>query len=468
MVEVDLHPSVEEILRRLAVDSPRTAADARSAFEWILGPSRGLHELTLLGLGQFLWYELPWKWLLSPAVQSDVVGALATALDLAGLHRYAAECRSDRAEAVLAAYRHDPAAGFAAFRCAVDAIGVEPPDVPRQGRVPAFRWGEVMGPDEHEAWWATAAMLELAVAGGLLVPGGRGTSAARRRLVAAHLALARPELGGRSLRQVVEDERLVAWAGRGRGRTRPLFLEPTVPLLRSTSGELTSAIEVAVPVVRPLHDLLVAVSDTGLVLTERGNLPPAVVTALAAGHGWLPPGRRARSERQAPEIGRLRELAVTTRLVEVSGRRLRLRGTGRAALVDQAMLVITLTGDLSRTPFQRAALELHLASLLTDPGATLEERRWEVAVVLTEEGWTVGGPNGSPLPLDQVATAVERWTRLVGALPGCTLGAGAPAATGPAATGPAATGPAGLGPAGRALALLALHRLATHPQPAGD
>ena len=101
--------------------------------------------------------------------------ALGRVLDLVGLPRYAAICRSPETDAVLAAYERDDREGFAAFRRAEERSGVHPPDLPE------LTWGPVMGLREAGAFWSTAAALELAIAGGELRPGSRGWRAAPGR-----------------------------------------------------------------------------------------------------------------------------------------------------------------------------------------------------------------------------------------------------------------------------------------------
>jgi len=68
--------------------------------------------------------------------------ALGRVLDLVGLPRYAAICRSPETDAVLAAYERDDREGFAAFRRAEERSGVHPPDLPE------LTWGPAMGMQE--------------------------------------------------------------------------------------------------------------------------------------------------------------------------------------------------------------------------------------------------------------------------------------------------------------------------------
>jgi hypothetical protein len=64
----------------------------------------------------FLWYELPLKWITSLADRLDMAKSLARALDLLGLRRYAAVCRSPDTRRIFEMYDRDPEEGLAAFR----------------------------------------------------------------------------------------------------------------------------------------------------------------------------------------------------------------------------------------------------------------------------------------------------------------------------------------------------------------
>jgi hypothetical protein len=109
----------------------RVAADGLAAGE-------GKELITQAGLQQYLWYDLPnrhpddtWR---------PVAEAVAVLLSLLGLDRYATIARSATTAAVLDAWEGAPGKGFAAFRAASEASGVEPPDTG------PLAWGEAYGP----------------------------------------------------------------------------------------------------------------------------------------------------------------------------------------------------------------------------------------------------------------------------------------------------------------------------------
>ena len=134
----DEDPEVAAVLAKLAGQDAAAAEDARAALEWIAG-DQGLALITQQRIQNFCWYDLPVKWLVDLDDKLRVVAALAQALDLLHLPRYAAICRSGTTREVLSAYETGIAHGKAAFRRAAAASGVMPPDLPD------FEWGPAMG-----------------------------------------------------------------------------------------------------------------------------------------------------------------------------------------------------------------------------------------------------------------------------------------------------------------------------------
>jgi hypothetical protein len=90
-------------LAKLAEQDAEAASDAEAALEWIAG-EQGLRLVTQERIQTFCWYELPMKWLTTLDHKVRVAGAVARALDLLGLPRYAAICRSDATRGILGAY----------------------------------------------------------------------------------------------------------------------------------------------------------------------------------------------------------------------------------------------------------------------------------------------------------------------------------------------------------------------------
>jgi uncharacterized protein YcgI (DUF1989 family) len=81
--------------------------------------------------------------------------------DLLEMPRYAAACASETTTQVLTAWHHGRDAGFKALQKAMNASGVQPPDVEK-----ILTWGQVMGVQENDAFQAAAAHLETAITAG--------------------------------------------------------------------------------------------------------------------------------------------------------------------------------------------------------------------------------------------------------------------------------------------------------------
>src|SRR2546423_9649500 len=107
---------------------------------------RGSGALTQDRVQQFLWYELPLKWMTPLDDKLEVTAALARALDLLHLPRYAAICRSEDTGRILGMYEQDAGKGLAAFHQANAHSGIHPPDLPE------LECGRPMRSDEAEAF----------------------------------------------------------------------------------------------------------------------------------------------------------------------------------------------------------------------------------------------------------------------------------------------------------------------------
>ncbi len=101
--------------RRLWRNWPGAAEDARAALEWIAG-EQGRAFITQERIQGFCWYELPVKWFVDLDEKLRVVAALAEALDLLQLPRYAAICRSGTTREILNAYEVSTARGLVRLR----------------------------------------------------------------------------------------------------------------------------------------------------------------------------------------------------------------------------------------------------------------------------------------------------------------------------------------------------------------
>ena len=284
-------------LAKLAGQDAVAADDARSALEWIAG-EQDLAFITQARIQNFCWYDLPVKWFVDLDEKVRITVALAQVLDLLQLPRYAAICRSQQTREILAVYETGAAHGKAAFRRAATASGIMPPDLPD------FRWGAAMGLEEASAWSSTAEFLEVAVAGGDLVPGRRGWKTRQQELTRTHLDTPQPDLLGQTLGQVILTERTETWVSWRRSETRRRIIAPLANRLLHPA-ELPAATS-ADPL--PRLSWLLDQLDGGIALTQTGNLSRAFVQHNAGRFGWdfsSPP----RTEDELFDLHQLRHLA---------------------------------------------------------------------------------------------------------------------------------------------------------------
>jgi len=367
---------VAEALERLRAEDERLGGDAEAALNSLTW-DEGLQTITQYGLQTFLWYELPRKWVTDLEGKRHLAMALGRLLDLVGLPRYAAICRSPETDAVLAAYERDDRGGFTAFRRAEERSGVHPPDLPE------FTWGPVMGMREAGAFWSTAAALELAIAGGELRPGGRGWRAAQQAIARRHLTAARPELDGRTWLEVVLGERVEEWA-RSRGQARRALVEPLIARLRSGPVAVPTG---AAETVAPLRWLLARAGE-GIALTQKGNLARLVVIEAVERFGWQPLPNPPRGEDDVFELWVLRDLARDLSAVRRSGRRLVATRAGRSLAGDAEALWRAVAGQFGGgDDFGAIVTELVLALLLDASEVLQEELVERVHAAVVGEGW---------------------------------------------------------------------------------
>jgi hypothetical protein len=431
----DEDPVIADAIATLAAEDAEAAQDAEAALDWLTA-GEGVSVLTQERLQHFLWYGLPMKWLTDTDHHRQVVDALARAFDLLGLPRYATLCRSETTVAVLAAYERSDAEGKKAFLKADAASGIRPPDVPE------LQWGSVMGMVESDALSSTAELLELAVAGGELVPGARGWKQRQEDLVRAHLTTPRIELGGRPWLDGIRGERLETWLSTHRSPTRRRILEPLAAVVRAPA-EIPAGVEDALP---RLRWFLGELAD-GQPMTQTGNLSRAFVQATAPRFGWdfrNPP----RTEDELYDLHQLRHLAQRLGLARRSGRTLTLSRSGRAALDHYDVLWRTAArGLLPDHQFAAALGEITLA-LLIDRGMHAHELDATLSDVVSEVGWRA---TDSGLPPDErdISWAWHQTTNLLRALDVLAAGGGWEDRS------------FALTPAGRTVALECLHHRAT-------
>ena len=327
----------EQPIETLLADLDGPSADlARAAVGWMLPEGAALNQLSQVELQEFLWYQLPLKWLAETGELHAVASSLADLFTSAGLGRYAAVCGSPQTHRLLDLWQHDdrePARK--AMNEAIRSSGVEPPDTP------LMAWGSVQGQAEHAARRRVSQALEQTVEAGELVPGQRGWKQLAVRITEVSLQLPRVELRGGSLLAAVGRERAESWAN-GYPAVRQDLLTRMLPLLAG---------EVAVPAqagasLMPLRWLLERVGS-GVLLTRAGWLPKALVVEANEAFRWFDLlGVNVRSESDLPELGSLNELARRTRLISKKGRRVFLSSLGRRAVGDPDLLWRIVVADL--------------------------------------------------------------------------------------------------------------------------
>ena len=372
----DEDPQIALVLAKLAGQDEAAAEDARAALEWIAG-DQGLALITQQRIQNFCWYELPVKWFVDLDDRLRVVAALAQALDLLQLPRYAAICRSGTTREVLSAYETSLAHGKAAFRRAATASGVMPPDLPD------YQWGPAMGWEEASAWSSTAEFLEVAVAGGDLVPGRRGWKARQQELVRAHLNVPQAGLLGQTLAQVILTERAETWINARRSETRRGILAAIANRLLHPAELPAPAAADPLPPLRWLLDQL----DGGIALTQTGNLNRKFVQDNADRFGWDFPNP-PRTEDELYDLYQLRHFAQDLGLARRSGRKLTLTAKGRRLLAHPGSLWhAAAAGLLGDNGFFVYAGELFLALLLDADSVPDRQIRATVGQAAAEEGF---------------------------------------------------------------------------------
>jgi hypothetical protein len=122
------------------------------------------------GLAEFLWYQLPTKWLVDLDEKRFLASALADLFTRLDRPRYAAMCASPTTAQILATWERDgDTAGCKAYRAALAAAGTEPPNV-----AGVFAWGAYMGTEQATAYHATTEAMERPIDAGRLSPARSG------------------------------------------------------------------------------------------------------------------------------------------------------------------------------------------------------------------------------------------------------------------------------------------------------
>jgi hypothetical protein len=398
------NPEIAAALATLAEQNATAADDAESALEWITG-DQGLALLTQESIQNFCWYQLPVRWFIDLDDKLRVTGALARALDLLQLPRYAAICRSQTTREILTAYETSTAHGKAAFRQAAARSGITPPDLPE------FQWGATMGLQEASARSSTAEFLEVAVASGDLVPGRRGWKTRQQELTRAHLNVPQATLLGQTLAQVILTERAETWVNLRRSATRRRILAAIANRLLHPAELPAATADDPLPRLRWLLDQL----NGGIALTQTGNLSQKFVQQSADRFGW-DFSRPPRTEDDLVDLSQLRDFAQRLRLARRSGRMLTLTAKGRRLRTDpDGLWRAVAAGLLWENDFSTYAGELFLAILLDADSVPDSEITATVARAAAEEGFRESRTGELPSERD-VSWAVHDTTNMCRAL----------------------------------------------------
>ncbi len=376
--------AVDAALTDLAATDPVTANQAEAGFG-ALTWGQGLQVISLRSVQEFLWYQLPSKFVVTLEEHREVAHALGALFERVGLPRYAQLCTSPVTDRVLTVYDTDGSdAGITAYRKALDAGGVEPPDIPG-----LLSWGGVLGVEEHAAFWALADHLEVAIAAGVYTPGGRGWRTTATDIARTYLTVRRVELGGETYLDRIHAERRSRWAD-SRGPGRAALTELVLPLLTDPPPVPVDAEDH----LTQIRWFLQAFAGDGAPLTVNNTLGRALLTEACHRFDWLILGKQAPPENQLPEAHRLRGILTQLGATRRRGRRLLLTTRGQQLLdSDTATLWDAVAGTLIPTdPAEAGAAEITLMLLLTDRPPSYGSP--VVADILTGEGWRTedGGP----------------------------------------------------------------------------
>lgn len=365
----------------------RVAADGLTAGE-------GQQVITQAGLQRYLWYDLPRR---SPVDSwRPVAEAAGVLLALLGLDRYAAIARSATTTAVLEAWVDAPGKGFAQFRTASTASGVEPPDTD------LLAWGEVFGMEEAWALQAVEVALELAIETGELQLGRGPWRKVAARVCDGVLQASAGDAAVTRLQAVLE-ERIDSWVSQGRPAELRAWREAARAGIDLFEPVVVETIDVAASIA-PMRWLLERCRQ-GVPLTQALYLPPALVQEAADQFDWWPFDGRPRSEVDVHQLGVLRDTAARLRLVGRRSRRLTTTRHGTLLADDPTALFLQVAATLACVDDYLAMLsELVAHRLLAGPavGETLERA---VGLVIAAQGWRAGREQ---VTAEQAGSSVHR------------------------------------------------------------
>jgi hypothetical protein len=370
--------TVDHALADFARQDSAAADAARTAFEW-LAAGEGLGSVTAHRLADFLWYQLPVKWDGDVPEKVFIAGALGELFRRLDRPRYQAMCTSSATEEILTAYEFDGrSVALKAYKAALEATGVRPPDIP--GLVD---WSSVMGSDENDAYWSTSSILEQAVDSGELRPGAPGWRKTAIKVSAQFLQSPHDDLTGTTWLQWMLAERLEHWSN-SRSLTRGRLTGAIMDRLTNPLAPPADAAKRLAPIQWLLDHAFI-----GAPLTQAGYLSPAIVAEGCKKFDWLLFTKKPRSEADITELYTLREWVQELKLVRRVRRQFLLSTVGKALQAGgPEQLWDAMTASLPGVDEAgAAAAEIALLFLLEREPLDYTQMNELVAETLGEQGW---------------------------------------------------------------------------------
>ncbi len=392
MTETTGDARVDAAIDRL---SPEVATSARHAFE-ALTWGQGLEVVTLHGLAEFLWYQLPAKFATGLDYKRSIAAALGVLFAQLELPRYAALCAAPVTDQILVAYEDGgSAATKKIYRAAIEATGVEPPAVPG-----LFEWGSIMGGEEYAAYREVSVALEAALDTGELKPGVTGWRKTAQKIAARVLDSRHDDVTGTTWLQWVHTERLQHWAETG-GAARQRMASAVADSLVHPEPVPPDAAECLAPL-----QWLLDHAAVGAPLTRDHYLALALVVEAYEKFGWFTMGRAPSSEAHTFELRVLRRLAQDMRLIRRSGKKLLLTTSGKSvheggteALWNATVACLLGLADADAVV---AASEISVMLMLSGERRGWLEMNAKVAEVMAEGNWH---DSATGEPIDQGAAS---------------------------------------------------------------
>jgi hypothetical protein len=391
--------AVSRALEGREEERAKASRDAWEALTWT-GESP---VVPLIDFQEYIWYRLPVKYLTRLDHKLEILGGLQRMLEMLGYAHHAALCGSMQTKRIIQEWERDEATARAMLRRSMDASGVVPPDVD------SLRWGSVMGVEEAGIHLGASLMLEKAIADGAFTPGAGNWRRAQKTIVETYLH--QSDDSGRTHIYRIHVERIADWLRRGGPQRKTLLSRIAESLIERPSAppEATGALT---PLIR-----LLELAESGLRLTQKGNVPPEQVRGLSAEFGWWnAPWPGPHREDDVPVLGELRQLARGAGLVRLSKGKLLITPVGRQVLANpESAWDRVVEHFASGKGFSFFLMEPLLARLLDGP-STISSLHEVMAEYAQGSGWRQG--NGAPITSDHM-----RWEFWSAARPLVAVGA---------------------------------------------